>query len=218
MMGLTEETVKNELLYNSLLNLGNIYPLNVKFDFYDHDLFGAFPDKWKQYNPRKNNPRYGLSLTSLDGGMEGIPDLDSILEYNNAHGTAYKECSFRTPTEALISIKALNEPLKDFIPHLGRSHLIHLKDGGYFPFHRDSQHMGATTFRLISFMTACGPNEFCFIYDQQKVTLEPRRLYFMNTKVEHAVFSMNPQALMLVLNIVVSEESVELVVDHLLTR
>jgi hypothetical protein len=218
-MSLSEETLKTELLYTFLGNLGNVYPLNIRFDSLDHEILGTFPDKWKQYNPRKeHNPRYGLSLTSLDGQMTGIPDLDSIIEYNKANGTKYTEASFTQPTEALLSIKSIHEPLKNFLPHLGRSHLIRLGEGGFFPFHRDSQHIGVDTFRLISPLLSCAPNEFCFIYDQQKINLESKVLYFMNTKVEHAVFSMNPDALLLVLNIIISEESINLVFDHLLAQ
>ena len=33
---------------------------------------------WKPYNPRKNINRYGLSVTSLDGGYSGIPDLGKL--------------------------------------------------------------------------------------------------------------------------------------------
>ena len=41
-----------------------------------------FKDEWKPYNVRKPNNRWGLSITSLDGGLSGIPDLDSVYEYN----------------------------------------------------------------------------------------------------------------------------------------
>ena len=40
-----------------------------------------------KYNHRKNINRLGLSVTSLDGGVTGVPDLDSLLQYNNIHGT-----------------------------------------------------------------------------------------------------------------------------------
>ena len=41
-----------------------------------------FKDDWKPYNLRNSNNRWGLSVTSLDGGLSGIPDLDSLLQYN----------------------------------------------------------------------------------------------------------------------------------------
>ena len=46
-----------------------------------------FKDDWKPYNLRKSHQRWGLSITSLDGGLSGIPDLDSLYEYNKKNGT-----------------------------------------------------------------------------------------------------------------------------------
>ena len=49
-----------------------------------------FANEWKTYNSLKpDNKRYGLSVTSLDGGLSGVPDLESLLEYNNKNGTSY---------------------------------------------------------------------------------------------------------------------------------
>ena len=40
-----------------------------------------FKDDWKRYNPKKaGNNRWGLSVTSYDGGLSGIPDLTSLLD------------------------------------------------------------------------------------------------------------------------------------------
>jgi len=46
-----------------------------------------YQDDWKPYNVRKPNNRWGLSITSLDGELSGIPDLDSLYEYNKNNGT-----------------------------------------------------------------------------------------------------------------------------------
>ena len=42
---------------------------------------------WVKYNPRKDINRWGLSITSLDGGITGVPDLDSLYEYNKENKT-----------------------------------------------------------------------------------------------------------------------------------
>src|SRR5210317_1132442 len=47
-----------------------------------------YKDSWKPYNLRNPNNRWGLSVTSLDGKLSGIPDLDSLLQYNKIHGTS----------------------------------------------------------------------------------------------------------------------------------
>ena len=40
-----------------------------------------FDNDWKKYNPNKLNNRWGLSITSIDGGLSGIPDLTSLRDY-----------------------------------------------------------------------------------------------------------------------------------------
>ena len=57
-----------------------------------------YKDSWKPYNVKKPNNRWGLSITSLDGGLGGIPDLDSLSEYNNRHCLLYTSPSPRDAT------------------------------------------------------------------------------------------------------------------------
>ena len=67
--------------YSILTRFGSYYPLNLNFsvDGIIKELEKNY--KWVRYNPRKNIERYGLSVTSLDGKMTGIPDLDSFYDY-----------------------------------------------------------------------------------------------------------------------------------------
>ena len=63
-----------------ILQYGNV----IATDFYKSGLerdLDNFSEHWKPYNPKKHPGREGLSVTSLDGGFSGIPDLDSIREY-----------------------------------------------------------------------------------------------------------------------------------------
>lgn len=217
---MTEIEIERELLYGALINLGNIYPLNrvIEYGKLEEEL-EPFAANWVQYNPRKPKiARQGLSLTSLDGGLSGRPDLDSLYEYNRENGTEYDEASFVTPTRVLRECASLSEPLATFIPHLGRSHLIRLDEGGYFPFHRDSQGIGAATFRLIALLSNCGVGQLCFTHGDRRLFLEQGLLYFMNTKMEHALISFGPGAKILVLNVRISRESVDLVHQNLVSR
>ncbi len=216
-MELSSSVRDQELLYNSLLNLGSFYGLDIWFD---NGLFlkesQVFHNGWKKYNPRKSHiPRYGLSLTSVDGSLSGIPDLDSLREYNAENGTNHSEATIRTPTLALEGLSSIRQPISPFLPHLARSHLLRLDDGGYFPFHRDSQDIGAECFRLIALLHNCSPCGFCFVYDRQLIHLESGQLYFMNTKKEHALFSFSNNATLLVLNVLLNPASVKLVIQNL---
>ena len=84
-------------MYNNLLSFGDVIELRLQCNV-SKLLDNIKPFDWKQYNPRKQINRYGLSVTSLDGSMNGI-DLDSIAEYNKENNTSYNEASFQTFTE-----------------------------------------------------------------------------------------------------------------------
>ena len=67
-------------LYDSLARYGKVYDLTHRMN--PSTFLQATENyNWIPYNPRKNLPRWGQSITSLDGEMSGIPDLDSVLEY-----------------------------------------------------------------------------------------------------------------------------------------
>ena len=75
-------------LYETLIQMGNIYELNFSIDIVALlEQLKTFQDQWVQYNPYKPNiNRQGLSITSLDGGLSGIPDLYSLSEYQQRTG------------------------------------------------------------------------------------------------------------------------------------
>ncbi len=93
---------------------GDILPLKFKLDYKKFEKgLKLFDDKWVQYNPRKNIPRKGLSITSLDGGFSGIPDLDSLKEYNDEHNVYIDEPDIKTKTPFypyVESVYSFNEP------------------------------------------------------------------------------------------------------------
>ena len=65
----------------------------------DENMLVSWTDdfEWAKYNPRKDVNRWGLSVTSSDGTLNGI-DLDSLYEYNKEHGTDYGEKDFNKAT------------------------------------------------------------------------------------------------------------------------
>ena len=59
-------------LYRDLTTFGSQYPLRLRMK--DSSKFIDWTEeqfKYVQYNPRKDYPRQGLSITSLDGGWWG---------------------------------------------------------------------------------------------------------------------------------------------------
>lgn len=137
---------------------------------------------WVKYNPRKDIQRWGSSLTSLDGGTTGVPDLDSLYEFNKQNGTSYTEKDFKVPTE---TYKKHFSFLDDKF-NLGRSHFIRLGNGGFFPYHRD---FDTETFRLIYTVSGCESHNLVWIVNNQVIKLENKQWYYVNTKMIHSVFS-----------------------------
>lgn len=195
----------------ALLPLSSLGPV-VELDFkIDESLFQSEVKElnsfWRSYNPRKNIKRYGLSLTSLDGNDSGIPDLDSIKEFNKENGTNYIESDFKVPTKSYHKISALSSALHYFKEDLGRSHLIRLDQGGHFPPHRDA-YIEPSCFRILIPCTNCEKDQFVFLLENKRVELTPWRAYYIDTRLEHSVFSFVDNSVQVVLNVMLSPETV----------
>lgn len=150
----------------------------------DHQALNNLEYNWVKYNPRKEVQRYGCSITSLDGNNTGIPDIDSLPEYNKINSTSYKEKDFSTPTQHSL-------PFTEFLSNwkVGRSHYIKLEAGGFFPWHRDSD---AQSFRLIYTIENCIPGYFLWVHDDKVLKFLDRKWYFINTKKKHCLFAFKP--------------------------
>lgn len=194
---------------STLTSLGRVVALDY---FINAHLFSQeikeLTQSWRQYNPRKPIRRSGISLTSLDGGDSGIPDLDSIYEYNKTHNTNYTDLNFQQPTAAYKKLTSLHPILNDYSPYLGRSHLIRLDQGGFFPPHRDNYSKYQLCYRLIALCSNCETYQFHFVLEDKVLSLTPWRLYFIDTRLAHSVFSFVDNSIQLVLNVEINNESV----------
>jgi hypothetical protein len=176
------------------------------FDFYETffslDLYAPTINlqsmHWVKYNPRKDIQRWGASLTSLSGSTAGIPDLDSLYEYNKENGTNYSEVDFKIPTSQFTPFAFLSEKFD-----LGRSHIIRLGVGGFFPYHRD---FDSKTFRLIYTIKGCSENNLIWIQNNQVLKLTDNHWYYINTKMIHSVFSFFGSEFA-VFNVILNEKS-----------
>jgi hypothetical protein len=199
--------------YEHLALFGTCYPTNFKLDN-AADIATKSEEKfeWPRYNPRKDIPRWGLPLTSLDGGISGIPDLDSLREYNIENNTSLKEEDFSTPTPVYEYFKDVLDPFKSW---LGRTHILKINPGGYFPPHRDAHDL--KTFRLIVPLQNVSPPNISFIVEDKILNLEVGRVYFVDTIKMHYLFnaSLDP-SYWLVINVKCTPESVEKVILNLM--
>jgi hypothetical protein len=174
---------------------------------------------WKSYNPRKSNNRLGLSVTSLDGGYSGIPDLDSLLEYNKINETTYLETDFNMRTDIVAQIPMLSELLNLLSPSIGRCHFLKLNAGGFFPPHRDNgSAIPSKTFRIIVPLGNTSPKKWYWIHEGKLLNLTPGKTYCINTTKEHSLFSFTDNCCMLVLNVVASIKTLQVITSHLETK
>jgi len=203
--------------YNSLLSFGDLIPLKIKCDV--NMLFKEVKDfTYSQYNPRKDISRYGLSITSLDGKLGGV-DLDSIKEYNKENNTNYDELSFKEFTEVYFASKEIQKICHPFLGNIGRSHILHLDEGGYFPPHRDLPVYveQQNSLRILVPLKGCNPPELYFMYEDKPLHFEHGRAYFLNTNKAHNLFAFK-DSYMIVLNIETNEEVYKIIGDHFQAR
>lgn len=171
---------------------------------------------WVQYNPRKLNKRQGLSVTSLDGGFSGVPDLDSLREYNLENSTQYVESNFRARTSIVNYIPELNVVLDEFPDH-GRCHFLKLDSGGFFPPHRDNGISSTLpkTFRLIVPVCNFDNNQMIWLQDGKVLNFTLGRTYFINTTKVHSLFSFVDMSCCFVMNIEATEKSLDSILKNL---
>lgn len=213
---INDRNVNELLIQQQISRLGVIAPLSVHVDgqLFQREI-QQFNSEWKIYNPRKPGyGRMGLSLTSLDGGMSGAPDLDSIFEFNRINGTNYTEEDFKIPTAAAERLTSLHPILKMF-SELGRSHLIRFDRGGYFPPHRDAFSLSHSCFRVVVALSWASRSELVFLVDGQQQPLSQWQGAFVETLREHAVFSFADGATLLVLNVPYTVENYQALILNL---
>jgi hypothetical protein len=199
--------------YSVLTRFGDYYPLDLHFsvDKITTELEKNY--QWVRYNPRKNIERYGLSVTSLDGKMSGTPDLDSFYEYYEKTGIKLTEDLFKNKTEIYHYFSKWLDPFEGM---LGRTHIIKLMPGGFFPWHRDTKGSDISSFRLflpINFSA----KSFVFLLEDNLLKFNDGTLYFIDTAKMHSLCNVDPTKVcyFLVANINLSAQSVSTVCSKL---
>lgn len=185
--------------YERLLSYGHVFQLRVNCDTKNLlSEINSFP--MKQYNPDKDINRLGLSVTTLDGEMNGI-DLDTLRDKE------YDELDFRTLTKVYHASKEVQKLVNPFLPWLGRSHFLNIRKGGYFPPHRDEISKEQNSFRLIVPISKFNPPHNYMIFNDEVLRLNEGYVYFLNTNIVHSDFSFSDETLMLIMNVEFCEES-----------
>lgn len=196
---------------------GDIIELN--FEPWDtnkyHDFLVNHPE-WKRYNYRKNINRFGLSVISMDGGYSGVPDLDSLIEYNKETGKNLGENDFKTKTPIVEEIPELKKIINYFGDDVGRSHFLKLNLGGFFPPHRDNGTMVPSQyFRIIVPLINTNYNSWKWLHENKVKNFQTGKAYCVNTTKEHCIFSFTDNCIILVLNVKATIKSIMTVTNNL---
>lgn len=207
------------LLTDFIVNFGDV----VQLDFKSWDcnkitsILSSHPG-WKTYQPHKPGyNRFGLSVTSLNGGFSGDPDLYSLREYQVLHNISYNESHFKARTNLVDFIPELNDFLDFWEPSLGRTHFLRLDKGGFFPPHRDNGALvEVPTFRILVPIHNFGVNDMKWLLEDKVLDLRIGQVYFINTTKIHSVFSFVDNCIMLVLNVNHSPEILDKMAKHVI--
>jgi len=180
------------------------------------DELVPYQDAWKPYNIRKPNNRWGLSITSLDGDLGGIPDLDSLYEYNKKNNTNINNQDINTYTEVYENSPTLQKIIEPWKPWLGRCHFLKLNAGGYFPEHYDINKLDYSydDIRLIAFVNNTSKYTMKFLYEDRLMEVENGSLYWFNASKRHSVFSMTDDCIMIVFCLKFDEKLFETIIDQ----
>jgi hypothetical protein len=175
-----------------------------------------YNNDWKPYNVRKPNNRWGLSITSLDGGLSGIPDLDSLYEYNKDNNVEITNQDIKTYTSVYETMPTLQKVIEPWKPWLGRCHFLKLNAGGYFPEHYDINKLDYSydDTRLIAFVNNTNKYTMKFLYEDKLMEVENGSLYWFNASKRHSVFSMQDDCIMIVFCLKFDENLFETIIKQ----
>lgn len=208
----TLEHLANEL---ALLQLGDFIPLNIRINLRQfHEEISKFKDAWVDYLPRTDRPnnRKGLTLTNLPGaGCQGVPSLAQAM---HMLGRPVSEMEFNEPTELYHACDSL-KPFLDMFSPLGRTFIVKCDTGGYFVPHRDHPSMPRSVLRLAVFLGNVGPNQYDWLMEDQRLNIEPGRVYYINTRKTHRTISWVDNSMHLILNIPMNTENVAKIIANL---
>ena len=175
-----------------------------------------FENDWKPYNLRNPNNRFGLSITSLDGGLSGIPDLDSLLQWNDIHETNITNHDIKTFTPVYENSPEVQRIIEPWKPWLGRCHFLKMNKGGYFPEHYDinKTEYGYDEIRFAGFVSKCDKQNFKFIYEDTVQNVRDGELWYFNANKRHTVFSTTDDVIMIVFCLKFDEHLFEKLIEE----
>lgn len=214
---MTNEEIERSVLWNGLLNMGHFVKTKWHIDpsKIEYEL-EKFKDNWCPYNVKKDiaNNRWGLPVTSHTGDVMDNYHLNSFGYMQKYHDVELKEENFTTPTEVYHSIPSIKNLVDVFAPDIGRVHLLRVDAGGFFPPHRDFVGSSPEYFRLLTVFGRCSPENYAQIVDGKLIYPEAGWTYFVNTQLDHSVFSFSDNLYCLILTVKLNQRTFDLIMNN----
>ena len=214
---MTNEELTRAALWSSLVHLGSCVKTKWKIDNFEvEQQLEQFKDNWCPYNVKKDthNNRWGLPVTSHTGDVMDNYHLNSFGYMQKYHDTEMKEENFTTPTSVYHAIPSIKKLVDVFAPDIGRVHLLRVDKGGYFPPHRDFHGVSPEYFRLLTVFGRCSPENYGHVLDGRLVYPESGWTYFINTQLDHSVFSFSDNLYSLILTVKLNERTHGIVMNN----
>jgi hypothetical protein len=214
---MTPEELERSVLWNGLINMGNYVKTKWRIDpSVVEQQLTQFEDSWCPYNAKKDtvNNRWGLPVTSHTGDVFDNYHLNSFGYMQEYHNIEMHEKNFTTPTAVYDAIPDIKKLVDTFAPDIGRVHILRVDKGGFFPPHRDFIGTSPEYFRLLTVFGRCSPENYAQIVDGQLIYPESGWTYFVNTQLDHSVFSFSDNLYCLVLTVKLNQRTFDLIMKN----
>lgn len=157
------------------------------------DEIKAFEDKWRDYLPRPDRPnnRYGLLLSGLPGNTCESPASLPEIRRENQDPTIH-DIDLNVFTDAYYGLPSL-QPIMDFFAPLGRTYLLKMGPGSYFPPHRDDPLLSRKTFRIAGFLGGVEEDNYIWYMDNRRINISPGDFAYVDTRKTHGTAVWNNQ-------------------------
>lgn len=203
----TQEDIMCELQLHALDPFELLKP-RIDLDKLNKEL-SMFEADWEPYLQKAwaPNNREGLVLVGLEGSShsENLSIPQSRMKTENQF---LLDQDFNHKTEVYHALTSLHELLEPF-DTLGRTFLVKVNAGGYFPPHKDYPLITRKTIRIVAFLSkSCDSDSFEWSQSGVKQDIIPGRAYYVDTMKTHRTHSWEDGSLHLVVNIPKTWENV----------
>lgn len=164
-----------------------------------HTDQATLKDFWRPFQPKEGilNDRDSILIYGMEGdnptSPTGLSQIKRKLSYKP------RESEFDKPTEARHLLTCCHE-IFDYFDPLGRTFIVKLNAGGFYPRHRDHLLLNRDTFRLIAFL-GNSLDQLEWEVDGSIKTFLPNTVYYVDTRKMHRLSSWNHNSAMVVINV-----------------